>query len=101
MFLSPLYSLTDSQPDVLGSLFPPSPLCLQSPQLSQISPSPLQSPQVDAFWHGTLLDAVTFPPKLELEAISPYLLDGGFSVSPDRRALDGHLLTPALSGTTT
>ena len=82
---SPPHSPTDSEADILGSLFL-LPLYPQSPQLSQISPLFAQGPQVDAFWHGPLLDTVAFPPKLEFEAISPHLLDGGFDVSPDRHS---------------
>ena len=94
MFLSPLCLSTDSLSDLLDPVYP------QSPQLSQISPLPVQSPQVDAFWHGLLLDTVSFPPKLESEVIPPHLLDVDFDVSPDRRSRRP-LLTRTLSGTTT
>jgi len=83
--LPPPRSLTDSQDDILGFPRPPSPL-LQSPQLSQISPFPVQTPQVDAIWHAPLLDTVTFPSKLEFEAISPYILDDSSYVSLDRHS---------------
>ena len=83
---SPLL-FTDTQADILGSSFPPSPLSL-SPQPSQISPLIVQSPEVDTFWHEPFLSANDFLPKDELEGVPPYFLDGGiidpFSVSPGR-----------------
>ena len=85
MLLPPLYSLNDSQADILS--FPPPPsLSLQSSQSSQISPSPVQSPQAGAPWHNPLLDAVIFPHQLGLGEISPYFLDGGSCVSLDHRS---------------
>ena len=74
MSSSPLLLLTDTQADTLGSSFPLSPLCLQSPQLSQISPLIVQSPEVDPFWHDPFLGASDF--KLELEEIPSYFPDG-------------------------
>lgn len=87
MFSSPLLSLTDAQVDVLGSPFPPSPLFLQSPQPSQISPLLVQSPRVDSFWHEPLFGANFFA---ELE-VPPFFLDNdvvnNLSVSLDHRRL--------------
>jgi len=83
MSSSPLLLLTDSQSDILGSSFPPSPLCLHSPQ--QISPLIVQSPEVDSLWSDPFFGAGDF--KSELEEIPSYFPDGEFvdylSVSAD------------------
>ena len=72
MSSSPLLLLTDSQADILGSSFPPSPLCLQSPQ--QISPLIVQSPEVDSLWSDPFFGAGDF--KSELEEIPSFFPDG-------------------------
>jgi len=71
MPFSPLYSLTGhgSQTDIFDSPFYPSPLFHQP----QISPSTVQSPQVDTFCPAPFLDDGLFLPELELA--SPVRLD--------------------------
>jgi len=58
------YPFTDED-DIFDPPFHPS-LLLHSPQLPQISPSTVQSPQVDTFWPAPFLDDVPFQPELEL-----------------------------------
>lgn len=72
---SPLLLLTDTlQADILGSAFPPSPLCLPSPHLPQISPLTYQTPEIDPFWHASF-PSVDDSLGSELEGIPPYSLD--------------------------
>ncbi|KAF9650888.1 hypothetical protein BDM02DRAFT_3185043 [Thelephora ganbajun] len=75
MSSSPLLLLADTQADILGSSFPPSSLCLQSPQLSQISPLIGQSPEVDSLWHEIFLGANTFLSNPDLGPVPPCFLD--------------------------
>jgi len=86
---SPLSLLTGIQTDILGSYFPPSPPCLQSPQPSQVSPSTVESPELDYFWNDPFLCANDILTEPEFEAISPSFLGGQvvdrLSVSTDRR----------------
>ena len=89
MSLSPLLSLTDTQADVPGSSFPSRPY-FWSPQPPQISPSIVQSPEVDVFWHEPALGPNNFRPKPELDGIPPYFLDSEIvdrlSVNLDRHS---------------
>ena len=72
---SPLLLLTDTlQTDILGSAFPPSPLCLPSPQLFHISPLTVQTPETESFWPEPFLGADDLL-KSELEGIPSYRLD--------------------------
>ena len=79
---SPLLLLTDTlQADILGSAFPPSPLCLPSPQLSQISPFTFQTPEIDLFWHAPFLSADDSLAS-ELEGTPRYSLDREVADNP-------------------
>lgn len=90
MFSSPLLSLTDTQAELLGSSFPPSPLFLQSPQPSQISSLLDQSPQVNSFWHEPSIGADNFLSESELEGVPLYFPDNG-TVDHPSVSIDHHL----------